>query len=63
VTRSVDEIALVELVALANEFHSIGLTGEDTVLAMAREIGLSKLRATSRLRLEAACRQAKQHVQ
>lgn len=59
VTRSVDEIALLELMALANEFHSVGLNGEDAVLAMAREIGLSKLRATSRLRLEAACLEAR----
>ena len=59
-TRSVDEIALPELIALANEFHATGLTGEDAVFAMAREIGLSKLRATSRIRLETACREALQ---
>ncbi|MEB0137864.1 MULTISPECIES: DUF3320 domain-containing protein [unclassified Undibacterium] len=60
VTRSVDEIALPELVALAHELSSSEMTGEDTVLAMAREIGLSKLRATSRLRLEVACLEAQQ---
>ena len=60
VTRSVDEIALPELIALAHEFHAAGLTGEDAVFAMAREIGLSKLRATSRFRLETAYREAQQ---
>mgnify|MGYP000617916281 CR=1 FL=1 len=57
-TRSVDEICLPELVALAQDVLSGGLTAEAAVLAMARELGLQRLRATSRSRFEAAMAQA-----
>jgi hypothetical protein len=52
--RSVDEIALPELIALARELRLRGLDGEDAIVAMAHEIGLQKLRAASRERLELA---------
>ncbi|GAA0594263.1 DUF3320 domain-containing protein [Caenispirillum bisanense] len=56
--RSVDEIALPELVALAREMRASGLTDEEAITAMAREAGLQKLRQTARDRLEAAWRAA-----
>lgn len=50
--RGVDEICEQELVSLARWVIESGRTGEDALIAMAREIGLSKLRAASRARLE-----------
>ncbi|NYH18867.1 DUF3320 domain-containing protein [Paraburkholderia bryophila] len=52
--RSVDEISLAELRALASEMREAGHDQDSGVLAMAREIGLRKLSATSRTRLERA---------
>lgn len=52
--RPVDEICLPELVALAREVRDAGLRGEAIYQAMARELGLQKLRASSRVRLEKA---------
>lgn len=52
--RTVDEIAMPELVALAKEVSKSGLIGEDVLTTMAREAGLKKLRANSRERLESA---------
>ncbi|CAK0749092.1 AAA domain-containing protein [Azospirillaceae bacterium] len=52
--RPIDEIAMPELIALAREVCASGLTGETAISAMAREAGLSKLRATGRSRLEHA---------
>lgn len=52
--RSVDEIALPELVALAKVVKEAGITGEDAITAMARDAGLQKLRAASRDRLRRA---------
>jgi hypothetical protein len=57
-TRSVDEVCLPELVALAQEVLSSGLMADAAVLAMARELGLQRLRAASRSRFEAAMTQA-----
>ncbi len=56
--RSVDEVCLPELIALAREVLSSGLTAEAAVLAMARELGLQRLRAASRGRFEEAMAQA-----
>lgn len=52
--RTVDEIPMRELVALARELLTAGLRGESAVVAMAKEAGLKKLRQASRKRLEAA---------
>jgi very-short-patch-repair endonuclease len=52
--RAVDEIALAELVALANEMKQRGHDQESAMTAMAKEIGLLKLRTASRERLERA---------
>jgi hypothetical protein len=52
--RSVDEISLTELKALAIEMLQAGHDNESGVAAMAREIGLRKLTAVSKVRLERA---------
>lgn len=52
--RSVDEISLAELRALAGEMLQEGHDNESGVMAMAREIGLRKVSAVSRARLEHA---------
>ncbi|MDN0075425.1 DUF3320 domain-containing protein [Crenobacter sp. SG2303] len=52
--RSVDEISLTELQALAFEMREAGHDQESGVLAMGREIGLRKLSANNRARLECA---------
>ena len=57
-TRSVDEILFAELVSLASEMKTRGHDAEAGVGAMAKEIGLLKLRTTSRQRLERAWAQA-----
>lgn len=57
-TRPTDEISLAELAALAREI-SPGLgAGEDAAAAMAKAMGLQRLRATTRKRLEQAWRLA-----
>lgn len=59
-TRGVEEICEQELLSLARTVISSGKSGEEALIAMAREIGLMKLRAASRGKLEAvlnvACR-------
>lgn len=52
--RSVDEISLVELVALAAKWQGKGYDVEDGLSRMSRAIGLRQLRAPSRERLEQA---------
>lgn len=52
--RSVDEISLDELKALAIDMLQAGHDNESGVTAMAREIGLRKVSAASRARLESA---------
>ncbi|SAK48708.1 serine/threonine protein kinase [Caballeronia pedi] len=52
--RSVDEISLVELTALATKWKRLGYDMEAGVSAMSREIGLQRVRAASRERLEQA---------
>jgi very-short-patch-repair endonuclease len=56
--RPVEDIAIEELAGLAGELRSAGMDAEAGVAAMAREIGLQRLRAASRERLEAAWRRA-----
>jgi hypothetical protein len=51
--RSVEEICELELASLARWVLGRGRSGEDALVAMAREVGLLKLRAASRGRLEA----------
>jgi len=51
--RGVEEICEQELRSLARRVISSGKSGEEALIAMAREIGLMKLRAASRGRLEA----------
>lgn len=53
-TRAVDEIALAELAALATELKARGYDRESALTAMAKEVGLLKLRTSSRERLERA---------
>jgi very-short-patch-repair endonuclease len=52
--RGVEEICEKELVSLARWVLGLGKTGEDALTAMAREIGLLKLRLASRDRLVVA---------
>ncbi|KVD78940.1 DNA helicase [Burkholderia sp. ABCPW 14] len=52
--RSVDEISLDELRALAIEMLQAGHDNESGVIAMAREIGLRKVSAASKARLQRA---------
>lgn len=52
--RPVDEICGDELESLAGELRAKGKEGEALLHAMARELGLQKLTASSRLRLEKA---------
>ncbi len=57
-SRTVDEICMAELTALATEVLAQGHRGEAVIMAMAREIGLQRLRSASRERLESALRSA-----
>lgn len=52
--RTADEICMPELLALAREVIASGKTGEGVIVAMAREMGLQRLRTASRGRLEKA---------
>jgi hypothetical protein len=56
--RGVDEICEQELLSLALWVVGSGKSGEEALIAMEREIGLMKLRAASRGRLEAVLAQA-----
>jgi hypothetical protein len=53
-TRSADEISLSELAALAREVSSSLTPDEDPIMVMARTMGLQRLRAVTRPRLEKA---------
>ncbi|MDD5364860.1 MAG: DUF3320 domain-containing protein [Gallionellaceae bacterium] len=50
--RTVDEICMAELCALAKSVIAVGPMGESAISAMAREVGLHQIRAASRSRLE-----------
>jgi hypothetical protein len=52
--RALNEICIPELVALAREVLSRDLGADAAIVAMARDIGLQRLRAASRGRLEQA---------
>ena len=56
--RTVDEVCMPELVALASEILAQGNTGEDAILSMASEMGLQRLRAFNRGRFEEAMKKA-----
>ncbi|OGS93571.1 MAG: DNA helicase [Gallionellales bacterium GWA2_59_43] len=56
--RTVDEICMPELIALGREILGRGKIGEAAIVVMARELGLQRLRAVSRGRVEAAMQQA-----
>jgi very-short-patch-repair endonuclease len=60
--RSVDEICLPELVSVALDVLATGKTGDEAVLAMAKAVGLQRLRASSRPRLVAALARAKRRL-
>lgn len=53
-TRSVDEICMPELVTLGRQLLASGYVGEEGIVAMARELGLQRLRTASRGRFERA---------
>lgn len=55
--RSMDEVCIEELVALAESVVSATATDEENLVFMARELGISRLRASSRGRLDEALRQ------
>lgn len=52
--RGVEEICMQELASLAQQIRGQGHCGEGALITMARELGLQRLRAASRGRLEAA---------
>lgn len=52
--RTVDEVCMDELITLARELMSSGLSSDEVVVGMARELGLQRLRSASRERLEKA---------
>jgi hypothetical protein len=51
-TRGVEEICEAELLSLARLVLQRGHSGQEALIAMARELGLQRLREASRLRLE-----------
>lgn len=59
--RSVRQIAMPELAALARYVMANGFDGDAAIMEMAHHVGLSRLRSDSRTRLETAwsCRQGK----
>lgn len=50
--RPIDEICSLELLALARSFADQSLVGDDLVYAMARELGVSKVSASTRARIQ-----------
>lgn len=55
--RSMDEVCIEELVALAESVVSAAATDDENLVLMARELGISRLRASSRRRLDEALKQ------
>ena len=53
-SRVVDGICMPELASLAREIAESGHSGDAAVVAIARELGLQRLRTTGRGRIEAA---------
>ncbi len=60
--RSLDEVALPELVSLVRELSHLAAT-DDPALALAREIGLARLSRTGRERLEEALESCNKELQ
>lgn len=56
--RTVDEICMSELISLATAVLTSGKTGEAAIVAMARELGLQRLKSASRGRFERAMQKA-----
>lgn len=56
--RSIDEICIQELVSLATHTLEKGRAGEEAIIAMAKAVGLQRLRVPSRRRLEVALARA-----
>ena len=54
--RSMDEVCMEELVALAAHVVDSTVTDDENLVVMARELGILRLRASSRVRLEEALR-------
>jgi very-short-patch-repair endonuclease len=52
--RTVDEICMAELKSLAAKVSANGKSGDGAILAMAHELGLQRVRATTRVRFENA---------
>jgi len=52
--RNVDEICIAELRTLAQKVSADGKTGDNAIVAMARELGLQRVRAATRVRFESA---------
>jgi very-short-patch-repair endonuclease len=59
-TRGVEEICEAELLSLARLVLQRGHSGQDALIAMARELGLQRLREASRSRLELALTKGQQ---
>lgn len=55
--RSIDEVCIEELVALAESVVSAEASDDENLALMAKELGISRLRASSRGRLDAALKQ------
>lgn len=54
VGRNVDEICMAELVSLAKQVTSEGKAGDNAIVAMTRELGLQRVKTSSRARFEKA---------
>jgi hypothetical protein len=52
--RGVEEICTAELLSLARWVLHRGLSEQESVVAMARELGMQRLREASRIRIENA---------
>jgi very-short-patch-repair endonuclease len=52
--RNVDEICIAELRSLAQKVSVDGRGGDNAIIAMARELGLARVRAATRVRFESA---------
>lgn len=55
--RSIDEVCIEELLALAESVVSAEASDDENLALMAKELGISRLRASSRGRLDAALKQ------
>jgi len=54
--RAVDEICMAELMSLAAKVSAEGKVGDNAIIAMARELGLHRVRTVTRVRFEKALR-------